>query len=60
MVGERQSAPLSRNACTASAGFMCMVAHEPARLIGADRQDREPERTVPIPGVAEMLSVAIA
>ena len=28
-------------ACTASAGFMCTAPHEPARLVGADRQQRQ-------------------
>ena len=37
-----------------------MVAHEPARLVGADRQDREPERAVAVARVAEMMAVAIA
>ena len=36
------------------------VAHEPARLVGADRQDREPERAVAVARRAEMLPVAIA
>ena len=37
-----------------------LIAHEPARLIGADRQDRQPQRTVRLPDVAEMLAVAVA
>ena len=36
-----------------------LVAHEPARLIGADRQDREPQRSVCFGDAAEMASVAI-
>src|SRR5689334_2350872 len=37
-----------------------LVAHEPARLVGADRQDREPERSVLFLGAAEVMSFAIA
>ena len=29
--------------CTASSGFMCCSGHEPARLIGANRQDCQPK-----------------
>src|SRR5438045_3229124 len=37
-----------------------LVAHEPARLIGADRQDREPEWAVTVARGAEMMPVAPA
>ena len=37
-----------------------LVAHEPARLVGADRQDREPERAVAVARGAEMVAVAVA
>src|SRR5215813_9846248 len=37
-----------------------LLAHEPAWLIGADRQDREPKRAMAFARAAEVLSVAIA
>ena len=37
-----------------------LVAHEPARLIGADRQDGEAERAVALARLAEPRAVAIA
>jgi hypothetical protein len=41
-------------------GIHVLITHEPARLIGADRQDRQPERAVPFPRVAEVASFSIA
>ena len=37
-----------------------LVPHEPARLIGADRQDRQSKRTVGLRDAAEMRAVAVA
>ena len=36
------------------------VAHEPARLVGAERQDRQAERSVAVARLAEMRAVAVA
>ncbi len=33
-----------------------LIAHEPARLIGPDRQDREPQRAVRVGDAAKMLA----
>ena len=37
-----------------------LVAHEPARLVSPDRQNREPERSMALARLAEMPAVAIA
>ena len=37
-----------------------LIAHEPARLIGADGQDRQAKRAVRLRDVTEMLAVSIA
>ena len=37
-----------------------LVAHEPARLIGADRQDRQPQRAMGFGDASKMLAVAVA
>ena len=37
-----------------------LVAHEPARLVGADRQDGELERSVALAGAAKQPAVAVA
>src|ERR1700687_5443666 len=37
-----------------------LVPHEPARLIGADWEDRQPQRTMRLRDAAKMLAVAIA
>ena len=36
-----------------------LIAHEPARLVGADGQNRQPERPVTLTRGAEVMAVAI-
>ena len=47
------------NAWTASAGFHVLVLHEPARFVGSNRQDGEPERPVALVYLSEMAAVPI-
>ncbi len=41
-------------------GIHMLIAHEPARLVGTDRQNGEPERSVALARIAEMAAVTVA
>ena len=60
MMGERLRRPAIRERFHRVKRIHVLVLHEPARLIGADRQDREPQWTMRLGDAAEMSAIAVA
>src|ERR1700739_2021516 len=60
VMGERRLAPAIGSCLNGVSGVHVLVAHDPARFIGADRQQREPEPPMRFRYAAEMPAFAIA
>ena len=60
MMGKRELGAAIREGHHRFLRIHVLVAHEPARLIGSDRQDGEAERAIALARLAEPYAVAIA
>jgi hypothetical protein len=60
MVGDREFGVAIHESLHRFSRIHVLVAHEPARLVGADRQNGEPQRSVALARAAEISAVAVA